>query len=74
MEGNGKRTIDNQKVSKLRDKSSDKGVSEKIEKGEKIDKPVKWAKNKHSFVVAGISNLFKSLFFLLIIFRHDFLC
>ena len=26
------------------------------EKNDKVDRPVKWSKNKHSFVVAGIIN------------------
>lgn len=48
------------KVDKRDQKAYD--INEKNEnKEDKIDKPLKWHKNKHSFVVAG--KLFKSLEF-----------
>ncbi len=55
MEANGKRTADNQKNIKKdkEDRKDNKSVDKTSEKVEKIDKPVKWAKNKHTFVVAG---------------------
>lgn len=42
-----------EKYSKQGDKQDNKNKNEKKEKNEKVDRPVKWSKNKHSFVVAG---------------------
>jgi serine/threonine protein kinase len=44
MEGNSK---------KVADKSSKEKVPSKSSNESKVDRPVKWAKNKHNFVVAG---------------------
>lgn len=40
------------KVEKKDQKQQDK-IEKKENKNEKVDRPVKWTKNKHSFVVAG---------------------
>ena len=37
--------------------------NDKKEKNEKVDRPVKWSKNKHSFVVAGYYIKIKKFFF-----------
>ena len=58
MEGNGKKFTENQKVNKQNGEKRDSKSIDKSNdmKGEKVDKPLKWAKNKHSFVVAGKEN------------------
>jgi serine/threonine protein kinase len=44
MEGNAKKVVDKSSKEKVPSKSSNES---------KVDRPVKWAKNKHTFVVAG---------------------
>lgn len=59
MEGNGKKFTENQKSSK---QNGERRESKSIDKSnelrvDKVEKPIKWTKNKHSFVVAGKDKL-----------------
>jgi hypothetical protein len=54
------------KLEKKEQKPSEKN-EKNDNKQDKVDRPVKWAKNKHTFVVAGLTNFFNLslLFFIL---------
>jgi hypothetical protein len=56
MEKNGKKTSDNSQLGKsgLNEKKESKSIDKSSDnKTEKVDRPLKWSKSKHSFVVAG---------------------
>jgi hypothetical protein len=61
MDNKNHKSINDMKDQKIKVDKRDQKHPEKNEKNNKVDRPVKWAKNRHQFVVSGILKFYNFL-------------